>query len=94
MPLFSSLVVMLQRTSGRAIRYFSQSAKAHPIASASSIQTSVLENNVIVATKGPETEMVTFGVSLAAGSRYEIPSTPGLAHFFKHSLFLVHTKVM
>ncbi len=48
-----------------------------------------LSNNMMVVTKGPETELISFNVSIGAGSRYELPSVPGLAHCFKHSLFMV-----
>lgn len=59
--------------------------------SALSVQSSTLANNVIVATKGGEEEMVSLSISLASGSRHEAPNAPGASNFLKHALFMVKT---
>lgn len=73
-------------------RAFSATAQ-QTTAPALAVQTSTLENNVIVATKGGEEEMVSFSISLAAGSRHESPSAPGASNFLKHALFMVLYKL-
>jgi predicted Zn-dependent peptidase len=68
------------------------SASAHqqiPTSNGAAVQTSTLSNNVFVATKGGEQEMVLLSICLAAGSRHEAPDAPGTAHFLKHALFMV-----
>lgn len=77
----------MQRLSRRGLATAVESAPKP--GAALGLQRSVLPNNVICATMGPEREMVTAAVSLACGSRYELPSAPGTAHFLKHALFMV-----
>jgi len=53
------------------------------------IRQSLLDNNVLVVTKGEEKPLASVLISLVAGSRYEAPCHQGVAHFLKHALFKV-----
>jgi len=52
------------------------------------IRQSLLDNNVLVVTKGEEKPLASVLISLVAGSRYEA-CHQGVAHFLKHALFKV-----
>ena len=88
-PLFGAAIpMMMGNRAVLGLRRYS-ATKLHNAPSSIGLKQTVLENNVIVATKGPEKDFVACRVSLACGSRYELPTAPGTAHFLKHALFLV-----